>query len=98
MPARTFDGLPLHRRRQQPVAVAEPFVERFLGAAGAPRHGRHGQRVAALDQQVEHRVEHPPAGAAVGARCHQIRRCLAPVTLGFSDTRTVRYGSAHYPA
>ena len=50
--------LPAHRRRQQPVAVAEPFVERFLGAACAPRHRGHGQRVALLDQQAQHGVEH----------------------------------------
>ena len=50
--------LPLHRRGQQPVAVAEPFVERLLRAAGPPRHRRHGQPVARLDQQIERRRQH----------------------------------------
>ncbi|SJM35764.1 conserved hypothetical protein [Mesorhizobium delmotii] len=51
-------GLPLHRCRQQPVAIAEPFVERLLGTARPPRHGGHGQLIALLDQQAKCGVEH----------------------------------------
>ena len=94
-------GLPLHGRRQQPVAVAEPFVERFLGAAGAPRHRRHGQRIALLDQQPQRRVEHlglPLRGQCFIAGRHLEQSGSLPGIfegLALSLNRTVRYGSAY---
>ena len=51
-------GLPLHGGGEQPVAVAEPLVEGFLGARGTARHRGHGQPVALLDEQIQRRRQH----------------------------------------
>ena len=82
--------LPLHGRRQQPVAVAEPFVERFLGAACAARHGGHGQLVALLDQQAKRRVEH-----LLLARRRALRRPAFPSSSAQTRLpyRTLRFGN-----
>src|SRR5690606_5002874 len=50
--------LPSDGRGKQPVAVAEPFVKRLLGAARALGDGGHGDLVAALDEKIEHGVEY----------------------------------------
>jgi hypothetical protein len=66
-------GLPLHRRRQQPVEVAEPLVERFLGTARPPRHGGHGQVITFLDQQAKGRIQNGLL---------PLRQCFAVVDVG----------------
>lgn len=45
-------------RRQEPVAIAEPLVEAFLGAVSGPRHARGRQRLlAAVDKQAQRAVQ-----------------------------------------
>ena len=79
--------LPLHGGGQQAVAVTEPFVERFLGAAGAAGNGGHGELVALLDHQRKRCVKHLPLAR------RQRLACNVGGLLVHAHSRTVRYGS-----
>ena len=52
-------------RRQQTVAIAEPFVEAFLGAVGCPRDACRRQRLlATIDKQPQRAAPERRSGAA----------------------------------
>ena len=60
----TFDACHCTVAVQQPVAVSEPLVERFLGAARPPGDGVHRQGVALLDEEPQRGLQHSRAAAA----------------------------------
>ena len=90
--------LPLHGGGQQPVAVAEPFVERFLGAAGTAGDGGHGELVALLDHQRKRCVQHVLLTrrqrlAAIDLQSCQQSPALSLTKIMSDPYRTLRFGA-----
>jgi hypothetical protein len=95
-------GLPLHGRRQQAVAVAEPLVERFLASTrrGAPRRS-HGQ----ADPRCSTRRSSAAVSTCLLARRERSLRCRLPTRplpspwiarsiIWRTPYRNVRFGSS----
>jgi hypothetical protein len=87
-------GLEADHRRQQAVAIAEPFVQAFLRAVGGARHAGCRQRLfATIDQQTQRAVQNIVLA----------RRIIRLVWVGgklqeiISIHSTVRYGSPLMP-
>ena len=85
--------LPLHRRRQEPVAAAEPFVERFLGAARALGDRAHRQRLPGIDEKAEGGIEHLALTKVSGRPSISASSMSKSPIASRSKYRTLRYGS-----